>query len=70
MNGSGGLPGSEERKRTKIRSDGLQTNGRTKICLWASKDRRMKKPKNSSGGLPKNEKPKDSYPTVPSALDF
>ncbi|CAB4439650.1 unnamed protein product [Rhizophagus irregularis] len=59
-------------EKTKIRSDGLWTNGGTKIRSWASKERRMEKPKDSfgwaskerktqrfvrSGGLPKNGKP-------------
>ncbi|CAB4393700.1 unnamed protein product [Rhizophagus irregularis] len=39
---SGGLPGSEERKRTKIRLDELWINGRTKIRKfgWASDKQR------------------------------
>ncbi|CAB5383060.1 unnamed protein product [Rhizophagus irregularis] len=39
---SGGLPSSEERKRTKIRSDELWINGRTKIRS-ASKERKTLK---------------------------
>ncbi|CAB4412941.1 unnamed protein product [Rhizophagus irregularis] len=43
MNGSGGLPCSEERENSKIRSGGLPKNENPKI---------------RSGGLPKNENPK------------
>ncbi|CAB4437359.1 unnamed protein product [Rhizophagus irregularis] len=71
MNGSGGLPGSEERKRTKIRSavrylpknektkirsDGLRTNRGTKIR--SGRFRTNGRTKIRSGGLLKNENPK------------
>ncbi|CAB4415389.1 unnamed protein product [Rhizophagus irregularis] len=73
------------KKRTKIRSGGLRTNegimirlgglwtnGRTKIRSWASKERRMEKPKDSFGWASKERKTQRfvRYPTVPSALDF
>ncbi|CAB4480351.1 unnamed protein product [Rhizophagus irregularis] len=56
---SDGLPYSEERENSKIRSGGLLKKEKPRnqdSIWWASEERKTKKPRNvRSGGLPKNE---------------